>query len=71
MTNREWLERLSDEELADFLYGTSNSKCCDIASCDTVEDEEGEWVCDWDCKEGIRKWLQAERGEGDNGDKKE
>ncbi len=67
MTNRQWLESLSDEELANVLYDIADNKCCDIAYCDTVEDENGYLVCDWNCKEGVRKWLQAEHKETDNG----
>lgn len=58
-TNRQWLESLSDEELArriDILRG------CD--SC--IYNEDGKSMfCNHtdDCREGIIKWLQAEHKE--------
>lgn len=60
MTNREWLNSLSDEELADVIFSIANNRCCMFAYCDTVEDEDGYSECDWNCKEGIRKYLRAE-----------
>lgn len=60
MTNREWLESLSDEELAKRMTGCVKCSFCDVC--------HGDYNCDI----GHLKWLQAEhKAEGDNGDKKE
>lgn len=61
MTNREWLESLSDEKLAKFLYNLSKKffGSCEICSSrlmKCIENKE-------ECPNGIRKWLKAEHKE--------
>ena len=53
MTNREWLERLPDEELAE-LFLDSNTMCnwC-------VHREKACFITH-KCKDGVCKWLQQE-----------
>lgn len=62
MTNREWLESLSDEEFATAINN--------IHECDNCENF---WECDRAyCDKKIVDWLRAEhKAESDNGDKKE
>lgn len=64
MTNREWLESLSDEEFSkEVLEGAECTMCVKGSYC--FEDHPS-------CLENHIKWLQAEhKAEGDNGDKKE
>ncbi len=65
MTNREWLESLSDEELAHTLIKIYNIKygICKMCSyCDQDCDE-----ISLSCMDGIEEWLQAEHEETDNG----
>ena len=52
MTNREWLQSLSDEEVARFIHTSCPHDYC-------------EWSCsaDNDCLACITKWLQAEHKE--------
>ena len=62
MTNREWLESLSDEELAGLLYD------CDIdAPCEYCEYRyNADCVMDYDCmgtKKAWIRWLEAEHEE--------
>ena len=52
MTNREWIESLSDEELADVL----RSPCCN----GYCIHKQG---CDGNCGDGVTMWLQAEHKE--------
>lgn len=51
MTNREWLESLSDEELADVISDTCGGYCIRKHGCDI------------NCREGVTTWLQAEHKE--------
>ncbi len=55
MTNREWLESLSDEELAEKLYDCS--ECIFDGSC----------IGEYYCEDGHLKWLRAEHEETNNG----
>lgn len=57
MTNREWLESLSDEELAKFIENAHRDNCyaCDFRSN----------ICAGDCLEGIQHWLQSEHDDED------
>lgn len=55
MTNREWLESLSDEELAETLYSCTvcarkNTRFC----CDNIEKT---------CSKGVQEWLKQEHKE--------
>lgn len=55
MTNREWLENLSDEELAETLdfctvCARKNTRFC----CDNIEKT---------CSKGVQEWLQQEHKE--------
>ena len=59
MTNREWLERLPDEELAEFLYGCENG-CNTCAYNHFCMDEYFTT-----CHEGIVEWLQQEHKDND------
>lgn len=58
MTNREWLESLSDEKLAKF-YATQSTICemCDYTDVciSNITSEK--------CSEGVVRWLQAEHKE--------
>ena len=58
MTNREWLESLSDEELAMF-YATQSTICemCDYTDVciSNITSEK--------CSEGVKRWLRAEHKE--------
>ena len=54
MTNREWLESLSDEELTEALhehFRDTNSPCMMCV----YEFGQG---CDLNCKDGFLKWLK-------------
>lgn len=58
MTNREYLQTLNDDDLADFMADicfcseSGNCRCCEIKShCDGNQPQYG-----------IRDWLKAERG---------
>lgn len=61
MTNREWLESLSDEKLAVLM---AESGCLDVTSslcngyCAYTKD-----CCQCNCTEGIIAWLQSEHEE--------
>lgn len=57
MTNREWLESLSDRELAQFMDETFDNRC---SVCTKNEDMDGGCRGIVDCVVGIKKWLQAE-----------
>ena len=72
MTNREWLESLSDEELAEFFLTIENS-IDEGFICPSCAYGGGQYPCmPADCICGYTDWLQAEhKAEGDNGDKKE
>lgn len=64
MTNREWLQSLSDEELAEILTSISTSgnthECCQYLY--------GREDCGINgCYKGREEWLQAEHKEIDNG----
>ena len=48
MTNREWLESLSDEELAKRMTGCVKCSFCDVCH------------GDYNCDVGHLKWLQTE-----------
>lgn len=50
MTNREWLENLSDERLTKLLMGACDNYCI---GCN----------CEYDCVKGITTWLQQEHKE--------
>lgn len=58
MTNREWLESLSDEELAMF-YATQSTICemCDYTDVciSNITSEK--------CSEGVERWFQSEHEE--------
>lgn len=57
MTNREWLESLSDEELAKWIEGNFiGCAVCMQKECDGASVE---------CIEGYKKFLQAEHKEED------
>lgn len=68
-TNREWLKDLvsnsTDEELANIVCKVIDpKKLCKYAYCNFVRNEEDDsYECDWNCKEGIQNWLQAEHKE--------
>lgn len=59
MTNREWLESLSDEELAHFIDNAHSDNCyaCAFQS-DTCAGI-------YDCLNGIKYWLQSEHKDED------
>lgn len=57
MTNREWLESLSDEELAIVIGGCN---CCVYDDTDDCADKVDT------CCGGRLKWLQAEHEEADD-----
>lgn len=50
MTNREWLSKLSDKELAKIFHGGS----CAVCACSHIE------CLNDTCLEGIVKWLNSE-----------
>lgn len=50
MTNRDWLESLSNEQLANYMIHTDHCDSC-VQSCD---------CCDCECVENIGKWLEEE-----------
>ena len=59
MTNREWLESLSDEELVDEITGVVCHRC--------IYKQESEMpkcvIVNYDsyvCKRGVKYWLKAE-----------
>lgn len=63
MTNREWLESLSDEELAGYLYSLSEqyTNICEICSNKYTK-------CSMEygkCSDGVSGWLQAEHKESE------
>lgn len=68
MTNREYLESLSDEEFAtQMLHLHDCWYCSRRGSLSCLNDDEPPFTC----IEGKKEWLQAEHEEDDNGDKKE
>ena len=61
MTNREWLNSLSDEEFAkeynkSLLVDTCTMKCSRFC-------KESIYDCDNDCNKNIEEWLKANKGE--------
>ena len=58
MTNREWIDKLSNERLAKYLSEWISCEKCPVAtSCGG-----------WTCRERFEKWLQSEyKGENYNG----
>ena len=59
MTNRQWLEHLSDQELGMFLYGLE-----DYAHCDICADDGACKATDTNtqnCLGGVIKWLRQEK----------
>lgn len=58
MTNREWIDNLSNERLAKYL-----SEWIDCGNCPVTSSCGG-----WTCREKFEKWLQSEhKGEDPNG----
>lgn len=59
MTNREWLNSLSDEELAQFIrqITTCGTHSCEIYSLGGVRDCEKQ--------QELEQWLKAERSENE------
>lgn len=57
MKNREYLAKMTNKELAEFL---TNEACCYCAfqQIDCYSEEN-----DYNCSDGILQWLNAERGE--------
>ena len=55
MTNREWLENLNDEELADFLLKatTNYPRICSLPECGIA----------YKCIDGVKMWLQSKHEE--------
>lgn len=58
MTNRQWLERMSDQELAMFLYSLEDYAHCDICGDDGACKATGTTM--QNCLGGIIKWLKQE-----------
>ena len=58
ITNADRIRSMTDEELAEFLYGIATSHECNIC-----EMKQG-WDCgkrdDENCTDGVRKWLQSD-----------
>ena len=59
MTNREWLNSLNDEELAEIYL---DSSVIEGIECSIFCKEEF-CECNQKCKENITKWLKAEKKE--------
>ncbi len=58
MTNREWIDNLSNERLAKYL-----SEWISCGNCPVTSSCGG-----WTCRERFEKWLQSEhKGENPNG----
>jgi hypothetical protein len=55
MTNREWLAKMTDEQLADFI--DAQVKICNYCS-------EHPSTCDCNCAPNIQRWLESEHKEG-------
>jgi len=55
MTNREWLQSLSDEVLADYYEGIRPCAVCVYAESNCMQDGS--------CESGILRWLRAEHKE--------
>lgn len=53
MTNREWINQMTDEELADWL-------CSQNMNCDTCTKRK---LCSWFRQDGFLKWLKQEAEE--------
>lgn len=49
MTNREWLNSLSNEEIAKVI----NQSCCRLC----IGKNDGKYCYEHDCDEGIKEWL--------------
>ena len=58
MTNREWLERLPDEELAEFFLDSNTM-------CNWCVHREKACFSAHNCKDGVCKWLQQEHKDND------
>ena len=58
MTNREWLETLTDEELIKLLYDKDDSISCDVCSRRSPKLE-----CTPYCKDGMKEWLNQQHKE--------
>lgn len=54
MTNRQWMESLSDEEFRDFLIHENCENACSKNSAE---------LCDGDCEKNVLSWIQAEHKE--------
>ena len=60
MTNREWINNLSNEKLARFICDIiSSKKICNYAYCNYIN-EHGGSDCDGDCPLGVFNWLTSE-----------
>ncbi len=62
MTNREWLESLSDEELANFIF----MEGCKCETCEYDGNKGNKCLEPCSCIDGKTKWLGATHKEQDN-----
>ena len=53
MTNREWINNLSDKEFAKLIYNYSACDCCILHGMDNIN-------CKQDCFENMEKWFAQE-----------
>lgn len=58
MTNREWLETLTDEELIKLLYSRDDGINCDVCSRRSSKLE-----CTPYCRDGMKEWLNQQHEE--------
>ena len=56
-TNRERINAMSNEELAEILAMTASTKCCEYCAFQKVDCYKEN---DYTCKDGVYKWLNQE-----------
>lgn len=61
MTNREWLQTLTDEELIKLLYSNDDGINCDVCSRRSSKLE-----CTPYCRDGMKEWLNQQHEENED-----
>ena len=56
MNNREWLAKMTNEQLADFIDDLKICNCC----------SENPSLCDCNCAPNVQRWLESEHKENSN-----
>ena len=66
MTNREWLQTLTDKELAKWNFEVDCGMCAHNSEKGICKNLSDRYIFDRNrCIDGIEKWLQAEHKDGE------